>query len=51
MTPTAISIADTKVAIVLWSVENPLGVIIENEEITKDFRKYFNLLWKIAKPS
>lgn len=49
MTPTAISIAGNKIAIILWSIENPLGVIIENEEIADDFRKYFNLLWKIAK--
>ena len=49
-TPTAVSIVGNKVAILLWSIENPLGVIIENEEVANDFKKYFNLLWKIAKP-
>ncbi len=49
-TPTAISIAGDKVVILLWSVENPLGIIIESKEIVTDFKKYFNLLWRIAKP-
>lgn len=30
--------------------EEPVGFLMENEEITKGFKSYFNAFWKIAKP-
>ncbi len=41
-------IFDNKVALVMW-VENPLGIIIEDEEVYKSYKNYFEYLWKTAK--
>jgi len=43
---TAINIYGDKVAIIMWS--EPIGILIENKEVAKSFREYFNLLWKIT---
>lgn len=48
-TPAATFIYGNKVAIILESKLNPLGVIIENPEIAEGYRKQFNALWEIAK--
>ena len=47
--PLAINIYGDKVAIILWSKENPLAILIKNKEITKGYEKYFELMWKIAR--
>lgn len=37
-----------KVAILLWT-ENPMGILINNKEVAKAYREYFELLWGLAK--
>lgn len=46
--PLAINMYGDKTAIILWS-KKPLVIVIKNEEITKGYKNYFELLWKIAK--
>jgi len=47
--PLAINIYGDKVAIILWSKENPLAIVIKNKEISQGYNKYFELMWKIAR--
>lgn len=47
--PVAVNIYGDKIAIILWSKENPLAIVIKNFEISEGYKKYFNLLWKTAK--
>lgn len=47
-TPSATFIYGSKVAIILESLDNPLGIIIENKEIAEGFTNQFKALWKIA---
>ncbi len=47
--PLAVNIYGRKVALILWSKEKPLAIVIKNEEIASGYRKYFELLWKIAR--
>jgi len=47
--PTATNIYGDKVAIILWSKENPLAVIIKNKEIADSYRKFFEHMWKTAR--
>lgn len=47
--PMAINIYADKVAIIMWSKENPFAVIIKQKEIAEGYRHYFELMWKIAK--
>src|SRR3989338_2455430 len=47
--PLAVNIYADKVAIILWSKENPFAIVIKNKEISEGYRKYFELMWKIAK--
>lgn len=47
--PLAVNIYGDKVAIILWSKENPLAIVIRNKEISEGYRKYFELMWKIAR--
>ena len=47
--PLAINIYGDKIAIILWSKENPFAVVIKNKEISEGYKKHFNLLWSIAK--
>lgn len=37
-----------KVAIILWT-ENPFAILINDKEIAKSYKNYFELLWQIAK--
>lgn len=37
-----------KTIIIVWANE-PVGFLIENEEVVKSFQKYFDAFWKIAK--
>jgi sugar-specific transcriptional regulator TrmB len=46
--PMAINIYGNKTAIILWA-KRPMAIVIQNEEITDGYKKYFDLLWKIAK--
>ena len=46
--PVSVNIYGDKTAIILWA-EKPLVVVIQNKEITNGYRKYFDLMWKIAK--
>ena len=47
--PTAINVYGHKVAFVIGFAE-PVGIMIENEDISKDFKSYFDLLWGISRP-
>ncbi|MBI2547332.1 MAG: hypothetical protein HYW23_02690 [Candidatus Aenigmarchaeota archaeon] len=47
-TPTSTWIYGNKVAIILESVENPLAIVIESEDVSDDYRKYFENMWKNA---
>ncbi|MDP2947832.1 MAG: helix-turn-helix domain-containing protein [Nanoarchaeota archaeon] len=44
-----VNIFGNKVAIVLWKERHPSGFIIESKEIADSYRKWFDLLWKVAK--
>ena len=47
--PLAVNIYRDKVAIILWSKENPISIVIKNKEISEGYKKYFELMWKVAK--
>ncbi|MEK6885833.1 MAG: helix-turn-helix domain-containing protein [Nanoarchaeota archaeon] len=47
----AINIYSDRVALILWKKENPLGILIKEQEIADAYRKHFELMWKIAKKS
>jgi sugar-specific transcriptional regulator TrmB len=47
--PLAVNIYGDKVAIILWSKENPLAIVIKNRQISEGYRKYFEFMWKVAK--
>jgi HTH-type transcriptional regulator, sugar sensing transcriptional regulator len=40
-------ISGNNVAIITWK-ENPLGIVIRNEEIAKSYKYYFEILWKAS---
>lgn len=46
--PVSVNIYEDKTAIILWA-EKPLAIVIKNKEITKGYKNYFELLWRIAK--
>ncbi len=48
-TPTQIFIYGNKSCVALWS-ENPLAILITDEDITAGFREYFKFLWEVGKP-
>jgi len=43
--PLAINIYKDKVALILWSKEKPLAIVVKNKEISDSYRKYFELMW------
>jgi sugar-specific transcriptional regulator TrmB len=45
--PISIWVYSTKVAFMLWDSET--GILIENAETADTFKRYFDILWKIAK--
>ncbi len=47
--PLAINIYGEKVAIILWSKENPFAIVIKNKEISQGYRKHFEMMWKASK--
>jgi len=46
--PACTNIYGDKVSIVLWS-QDPMAIVINQKEIADGYRKYFELMWKIAK--
>jgi len=42
-------IRNNKVAIIIWT-EKPIGILIQNNEAANSYEKYFQFLWKKAKP-
>ena len=46
----ALRIYGNKVAIMLLSKEEPLAIVIKNKAISDGYRKYFEVMWKNAKP-
>jgi len=46
--PLAINIYKDKVALILW-IKSPIAILIKNREISDSYRKYFELMWKIAR--
>lgn len=47
--PTSTEIYNDKVVIMILIKENPLAIMIESKEVSDSFRKYFNVMWGIAK--
>ena len=47
--PLAVNVYGDKAALILWSKENPLAIVIKNKEISNGYRKYFELMWRVAK--
>jgi sugar-specific transcriptional regulator TrmB len=46
--PTSTIIYGDKVAIIVWTDE-PMGLVLKGDQITKSFRNYFEVMWRIAK--
>ncbi len=46
--PLAINIYGNKVAIILWK-KSPIAIVIKEQEIADSYKKYFELVWKIAR--
>jgi len=46
----ALRIYGDKVALLLLSEEEPLAIVIKNKVIADGYRKYFEVVWKAAKP-
>jgi len=46
--PVAINIYGDKTAIIHWS-KNPQAIVIKSKEITNGYKKYFDVMWKVAK--
>lgn len=44
-----VNVYGTKTALITWLEEEPLGILIENEQIAKGMKAYFELMWKISK--
>ena len=47
--PMAINIYGDKIAIILWSKENPFAIVVKQKEIADGYRKHFEMIWKSAK--
>lgn len=47
--PVSTYIFGNRMAIILWSETEPIAILVESEEIADANRKYFNVMWKIAK--
>jgi sugar-specific transcriptional regulator TrmB len=47
--PLAVNIYRDKVAIILWSEDNPIAIVIKNKDVSEGYKKYFELTWKLAK--
>lgn len=47
--PLAVNIYGDKVALILWSKERPMAIVIKNDLVSDGYKKYFDLMWKVAK--
>ncbi len=47
--PLAINIYADKVATIYWNKVNPFAVVIKNKQISEGYKKYFEIMWKLAK--
>ena len=45
----SVNVYGDKVAIILWS-KNPMAIVIKNPEISKGYKKHFEVMWSLAKP-
>ena len=48
ISPATVNIYDNKVAILIWG-EKPEAILIENEDVNKTFKSYFEFMWKHSK--
>lgn len=48
VSPATINIFKDKVAVFIWE-ERPEAILIENKEVSKTFKSYFDFIWKHAK--
>ncbi len=46
--PVSTNIYGDKIAIILWTFE-PVAILIKQKEVAETYKKYFDILWKIAK--
>lgn len=46
-----IKITDKLISIITFQKNNPVGILIDNEEIASNFGKLFNLVWELKKNS
>ena len=47
--PLAVNIYGDKIALILWSRENPLAIVVKNSQISDGYRKYIELMWNVAR--
>ncbi|MFH1801893.1 MAG: helix-turn-helix domain-containing protein [archaeon] len=47
--PLAVNVYGDKVALILWSKDNPFAVVVKNNEMVEGYRKYFDLMWGLAR--
>ncbi len=47
--PITINIYGDKVGLLVWSEENPLGILMKNNNIYVGFREFFNMLWSVTR--
>ena len=47
--PTSTEIYSNKIIIFILIKENPMAIMVESQEVSKSFRKYFKHMWKTAK--
>ncbi len=48
ISPASLTIYSNKLGITLWA-DNPITVLIKNEEIARNFLNYFEMIWEIGK--
>ncbi|MBL7160944.1 MAG: hypothetical protein ISS93_03800 [Candidatus Aenigmarchaeota archaeon] len=46
---TTFNIYGDKVAVLFWSGEKPVTILIENKKVAQDFKNYFQVLWESAR--
>lgn len=47
--PLSINIYGDKIALIYWSKDNPIAIVIKNKEISKGYEKYFLFYWNKSK--
>lgn len=45
----ALFIYGSKVVTIIWSKDSPFAFVINSEDVSKSYRNYFKMMWKIAK--